>query len=161
MSQPAVVILAIDPGPDQSGFCYLADGEVCASGVQTNPGILDMLCRGPSADVLAIEEVRSYGMPVGKEVFDTVRWTGRYQQAWRDPEAVRLVPRLAVKLHLCHSVRAKDGNVWAALLDRFGPVGTKAAPGKLYAVRSHARAALALAVTVSDQLAAEPMGRAS
>lgn len=103
------------------------------------------------SDILAIEMVASYGMPVGREVFETVRWIGRFQQAWSEPEAVKLVYRQDVKLHLCKSVRAKDANIWQALKDRFGEPGTAKNPGKLYGVKSHARAALAVALTVYDK----------
>jgi hypothetical protein len=149
------VILAIDPGTEQSGWC-LFDGTVLRSGVHPNATLLGEV-RGSSAGVtLAIEMVASYGMPVGREVFETVRWIGRFQQAWRDPEAVRLVFRRDVKLHLCGSARAKDPNVWQALKDRLGEVGTKKNPGPLYGVNSHARAALAVAVYTHDLMKGTP-----
>ena len=94
--------------------------------------------------------IASYGMPVGREVFETCVWIGRFQQAWHDPEAVRLVYRRDVKLHLCGSPKAKDGNIRAALIDKLGPVGLKSAPGPLYGVKSHAWAALAAAVTAAE-----------
>ena len=153
------MILAIDPGTEQSGWVLYDSGEVVGCGVLPNPDMLARVQAGGAGlqggsmgvDLLAIEMVASYGMPVGREVFETVIWTGRFQQAWRDPESVRRVPRLAVKMHLCHSARAKDPNVWQALVDRFGPVGTKLNPGPLWGVKAHMRAALALAVTVDDQ----------
>ena len=61
--------------------------------------------------------------------------------------AVRLVYRKDVKLHLCGSPRAKDPNIRQALLDKLGPVGTKRQPGPCYGVKSHAWAALGVAVT--------------
>ena len=107
-----------------------------------------------AADRLVIEMIASYGMPVGAEVFETCVWIGRYQQAWKDPEAVCLTLRRAVKLHLCNDMRAKDSNIWQALLDRFGgkssAVGLKKTPGPLYGITSHARSALALAITDHD-----------
>ena len=146
------MILAIDPGTVQSGWCTFHAGKVIFSGVLSNADMLRRVaCAQESAgSVLAIEMVASYGMPVGREVFETVRWIGRFQQAWRDPEAVRLVYRREVKLHLCGSMKAKDANVWQALIDKLGPVGTKACPGPLYGVKSHARSALAVAVTAAE-----------
>jgi len=94
--------------------------------------------------------VASYGMPVGKEVFETCVWIGRFMQVWHDPDAVRLIYRRDVKLHLCGSARAKDGNIRQALIDKLGPQGTKKAPGPTYGVKSHAWAALALAVTAAE-----------
>ena len=53
-------------------------------------------------------------------------------------------------------MRAKDANVRAALIDRFGPskrkaIGLKATPGPLYGVHSHMWSALAVAVTYGDR----------
>lgn len=145
------MILAIDPGTEQSGWCTFDAGRVIESGVSPNKDALEHIrqCCNSRVQTLAIEMVASYGMPVGREVFETVRWIGRFQQAWRDPEAVKLVYRREVKLYLCGSMKAKDANVWQALLDKLGPVGTKKAPGPLYGVKSHARSALAVAITAA------------
>ena len=97
--------------------------------------------------VLAIEMIASYGMAVGREVFETCVWVGRFHQAWRDPAGVKLIYRQAVKLHLCNSPRAKDANIRRALIDLLGPQGTKNSPGPTYGVSSHAWAALGVAVT--------------
>ena len=139
-------ILAVDPGTTESGWVLFDGARVLGSGVLPNTDMLTAIAAS-DADALALEMVASYGMAVGREVFETVRWIGRFQQAWRDPEAVRLVYRKDVKLHLCGSPRAKDPNIRQALLDRLGPVGTKKQPGPCYGVKSHAWAALGVAVT--------------
>ena len=81
---------------------------------------------------VVLERVESYGMPVGREVFDTVLWTGRFLEA-SYPVPVRLVPRRDVKLNLCGLVRARDASVRVTVLDRFGgrstAIGRKSAPG--------------------------------
>lgn len=141
------MILAIDPGTTESGWVLFDGKTVMESGVTANPYLLDLLRGNHNNDSFAIEMIASYGMPVGREVFETCVWIGRFQQAWRDPEAVRLVYRRDVKLHLCGSPRAKDANIRQALIDKLGPVGTKNAPGPLYGVKSHAWAALGVAVT--------------
>jgi hypothetical protein len=131
------------------------DGRsVLWSGVLENEALLSRVrtTLHDSYRMFAIEMVASYGMPVGREVFETCVWIGRFQQVWRDPEAVKLVYRRDVKLHLCGNSRAKDANIRQALIDKLGPVGTKAAPGPLYGVRSHAWAAVAVAVTAFDTL---------
>lgn len=152
------VIFAIDPGTEVSGWC-LFDGErVHDSGVADNHDLLRWV-QESTAGALAIEMVASYGMPVGRETFETVRWIGRFQQAWTLPDSVGLVYRKDVKLRLCGSLKAKDANIRQALLDRFPrtgggktpQVGTKGKPGPLYGVSSHAWSALAVAVTVSEQ----------
>lgn len=144
------MILAIDPGTTESGWVIYADGRVQQSGVDENAAILERIAESNLCTDLCIEMVASYGMPVGREVFETVRWIGRMAQCWRDPEAVRYVYRREVKSHLCGSMKAKDGNVRQALIDKLGAPGTKAAPGATYGVRSHAWAALAVAVTAAE-----------
>lgn len=144
-------ILAIDPGTEESGWCLLQNGGVLESGVMPNREMLAVVAgyRRYGEDQLAIEMIASYGMAVGREVFETCVWVGRFVQAWRHPEAVRLVYRRDVKLHLCGSAKAKDANIRQALLDLLGPQGTKKAPGPTYGVKSHAWAALGVAVTVA------------
>lgn len=147
----AMRILAIDPGTTESGYCLFDGGRVFESGVLSNIDMLTRVQQWPASH-LAIEMIASYGMPVGREVFETVRWIGRFQQAWRDPEAVRFVYRQDVKLHLCKTPRAKDANVRQALIDLLGPQGTKKEPGPTYGIKSHAWAALGVAVTAGHQL---------
>lgn len=146
------MILAIDPGTTESGYVMFEAGRVSGSGVAPNKRMLDLV--GACFDVpnaqLAIEMIASYGMAVGREVFETCVWIGRFQQAWHNPEAVRLIYRKDVKLHLCGSPRAKDSNIRQALIDKLGAPGTKKAPGQTYGVKSHAWPALAVAVTASE-----------
>nr|WP_313470834.1 hypothetical protein [Stenotrophomonas geniculata] len=144
-------IMAIDPGPVESGWCLMLDGMILQAGVDDNQALLVMLQGWElhMGDALAIEMIASYGMAVGREVFETCVWIGRFQQAWRVPASVRLVYRRDVKLHLCGNAKAKDANIRQALLDLLGPQGTKKAPGPTYGVKSHAWAALGVAVTVA------------
>jgi hypothetical protein len=156
------MILAIDPGTTESGWCVYDGTEVMHSGVMPNAEMLAYVERPYfrlSSYRLAIEMIASYGMVVGREVFETCVWVGRFQQAWYSPEAVELVYRKDVKLHLCGSLKAKDKNIRQALLDLFPrtgggatpQVGTKSKPGPLFGVSSHAWAALAVAVTAVEQ----------
>jgi hypothetical protein len=145
-------LLAIDPGTTHSGYVMLEGGRPWSSGVYENAEILSILRDRPAIPV-ACEMIASYGMAVGKEVFETCVWIGRFIQA-AGPDRVRLVYRKDVKLHLCGSPRAKDANIRQALIDRYGgkaeAIGTVKRPGPLYAVKSHAWAALAVAVTASE-----------
>ena len=90
-------------------------------------------------------------MAVADESIVTCFWVGRFQQAWRNPEMVRLVRRSAVKSHLCGTQRATDANIRQRVIDLIGPPGVKAAPGPTYGVKSHAWQALAVAITSLDQ----------
>jgi hypothetical protein len=152
------MILAIDPGNTQSGYVLYNEATrgVLQSGVRDNDDMLRIVqvWSEERGCCCAIEMIASYGMPVGREVFDTCEWIGRFRQHWRHCGIAAILPRLIyrkdVKLHLCGQTKAKDSNIWQALLDKFGPVGTKKAPGALYGIKSHARAALAVAVTAAE-----------
>jgi hypothetical protein len=153
-------ILSIDPGTTESGWCLYVDGAPYNCGVLPNDDMLaqvaghETIFRGDGH--LAIEMVASYGMAVGKETFRTVWWSGRFAQAWPDHERLVEVYRADVKMHLCGNMKAKDANIRQRIIDLFGgkdhAIGKKAAPGPLYAVKSHAWAALAVAMTAEAKL---------
>lgn len=148
------VVFAIDPGTEQSAYLELDRGRVASFGILSNKDMCEPLWFNRSrGSVLRIEMVASYGMPVGREVFETCVWIGRFIEAARMPW--EYVYRKDVKLHLCGNLRAKDAHVRQALIDRFGPgkekaIGRKAAPGPLYGVSSHVWSALAVAVYSHD-----------
>lgn len=151
-------ILAIDPGPEQSAYVVWDGARKGNAEILPNltMSLLVSGCAGNShIDHMVIEKIACYGMAVGAETFETCVWTGRFIQAWaaeREGSQSR-IPRLDIKVHLCKSAKAKDANVRQALIDRFGPPGTKKAPGTLYGITSHCWAALAVAVTAHDRLA--------
>jgi len=70
------VLLAIDPGPIESGWVQLGWSfntdrpKVIDAGVSKNEDLLGMVKYHDNH--LAIEKVVSYGMSVGAEVFETV-----------------------------------------------------------------------------------------
>lgn len=142
-------VLALDPGPERTAYVVWCPNseQVLAKGYDANADLRARLYREGHilADTLVIEQIASYGMAVGAEVFQTCVESGRFAEAWR-PRPVEWMPRLQVKLALCQSPRARDANIRQALIDRFGAPGTKKAPGKLYGISSHLWAALAVAV---------------
>ena len=163
-------LLAIDPGNRESGWVVIdkatckplqfgktENGELLADmhGLRLHHGFRDA----------AIEMVASYGMPVGREVFDTCVWIGRfYERLWSDgvdSDRLNLVYRQPVKLHHCHSTKANDATVKRALVDRFAPgqtnygKGTKAAPGFFYGFSADVWQAYALAVYAADTAGAD------
>lgn len=158
MSKKTNYIVAIDPGTTESALVLLEVGtnRVCEHIKAENSLILGMLKRKATHDkTLAVEMIASYGMPVGREVFETCVWIGRFIEAWNCHH--ELVYRKDVKMHLCGSTRAKDGNIRQALIDRFGgskqaAIGLKASPGPLYGFSGDRWAALGVAVTYAAQI---------
>jgi hypothetical protein len=153
------LLYAVDPGTLQSALVVCRRGgpfglDVVSARMLLNGPLLAELARVTQPADLVIEQIASFGMAVGAEVFETVFWTGRFFEAWPGASTRHRLPRSAVKMHLCQTMRAKDSNIRQALIDRFGgasAIGKKAAPGPLYGVRSHCLAALAVAVTWNDQ----------
>lgn len=143
-------IVAIDPGPVRSGVVWLDGGKVLAAEYFDNEELLDRIYNSGAFNGFdpVIEMIASYGMAVGAEVFETCVWIGRIIEAIGRP--VLRVKRLQVKVHLCHSAKAKDSNVRQALIDRFGPQGTKKNPGPTYGMKGDLWAALAVAVYAMD-----------
>lgn len=150
-------LLAIDPGNVQSAYVELSDGRIYDKGILVNADmrrLIEMHARDGVVEECVIEMVASYGMPVGREVFDTCVAIGEFREVWRAAarKEAHLRPRRDVKMFLCGANNAKDSNIRQALLDMFGPgkekaVGVKRAPGPLFGVSKDVWAALALAVT--------------
>jgi hypothetical protein len=154
---PNTIVLAIDPGYEISAWVRFDGRRVLGHAIEPNAALEERLLTLPEGDVAAVvlEQIESYGMAVGREVFETVFWTGRFFAASAGLGRVERMPRKVVKLHLCQSARAQDSNIRVALLDRFGgpavAIGKKKTPGPLFGIKSHLWAALALAVVWSEQ----------
>lgn len=161
------MIIAIDPGNEQSAF-VLFDGErVVDHGKQYNAELLRWMRASTvirpaqswltgEQPTVAIEMIASYGMPVGREVFETCLVIGRLVEICKShgvsPE---LVYRQQVKLHHCKSTKANDATIRQALIDRFGgketAIGRKKTPGPLYGIHADEWSALAIALLVYDR----------
>jgi hypothetical protein len=153
MSAP-LRVLAVDPGFTHSAWCLYEDGRVLEIDKAPNEDALNRVwneggINSMSETVLALEMVESFGMTVGREVFRTVLWTGRFGQSWKAEHVPVLIPRRTVKLELCSTSRAKDKNVAQAVRDILGEPPTKARPNTKYPRRPVADewAAIAVALT--------------
>jgi hypothetical protein len=167
-----MLVLGVDPGNEESAWIiYKSDGTICAfekeanekvlwrmSGLPTanavHPFNLQDMCSGLAAgwslDHMAIEMIASYGMAVGQTTFDTCVWIGRFIQAWGGKDYTQVFRKKHVTPHICHNARANDSNIRAALIDKFGPPGTKKNPGKTYGISQDVWSALAIAVTYAE-----------
>ena len=156
-------LLAIDPGNTTSGWVVIDVDTRRPVAFDKTPN--DELRRSIRAgnfddcDHVVIEMVASYGMAVGREVFEACVWIGRFDEAVASNARKRaeLVYRRDVKLHHCGQTKAKDANIRQALVDRFAPgqpnhgKGTKADPGWFHGFRADIWQAYALAVLAADR----------
>jgi hypothetical protein len=156
------VILAIDPGSERSAWLLYSDQlpAVLAFAKEPNEDILDKLRTGEldpfTTQTVVIEFMAPRGMPTSAQEMEALWWAGRFTEA-AHPTPVERLTRHRVKMHLCGKANANDTNIRAALIDRFGGIGGKAAAvglkaskGPLYGVSADVWAALAVAVTWAD-----------
>ena len=149
-------VLAIDPGPLQTGYALMNGLEVERFGIVENEFLMSRALPGYGRypDLMAYEMIACYGMPVGAEVFDTCIWIGRFIERFMADS--KPVFRRDVKHHLCNSAKAKDGNIRQAIIDKYPPtgggktpqIGTKAQPGPLFGITSHVWPAIGVGLTV-------------
>ena len=160
-------ILALDPGTSQTGYAIVAeDMRVLEHGILSNKYLLLKISNcfteggfDHKINRIAIEMIASYGMPVGREVFETCIWIGRFQQVWYAPEDAMLIYRADIKRHLCGTTKAKDANIRQAIIDLYEPtgggttpqIGTKSQPGPLYGVSSHVWPAIGVGIVAHHQ----------
>lgn len=153
------IILAIDPGDKISGYVAWDGIGILEKGIAENLTLLHNIISGRNYDLLALENVASYGMAVGQNVFDTCFWIGRfYEKSLSDGHDVIKIFRKDIKTHICGTNKANDTNVKTALIDRFGDrqkhgkdaKGTKKNPGFFYGVKEDIWQAFAVAVYAYD-----------
>ena len=154
-----MLIFGIDPGYTESAFALIRmpEFEIIEKGKLPNEDVLNICrrCTAEAVDLAAIEMVASYGMPVGREVFETCVWIGRFMGA--TPKGLKFVYRLDEKICLCHDTRANDASIRRALIDRYARHdlktgrGTKKNPDTFFGVKSDIWSAIAVCVTAYEK----------
>lgn len=152
-------IFAIDPGNENSAYVII-ESDTCKPlkfGKIPNEELKKLLLSAECADIeeFAIERVASYGMPVGREVFETCEWVGKYSEVIElvHKKRASYVYRKEESKHICCSPTAGDSNIRRALIDMFAKhdmkngKGTKKNPDFFYGFAADVWAAFAVAVT--------------
>lgn len=153
-------VFAIDPGNTESAYCIVGTEELRPlafaklSNEELRAIVRSLETAIVEADVVVIERVASYGMAVGRDVFETCEWVGRFAEAAiACGVPVEYVYRKDEKLHICGDVRAKDSNIRRALIDRFAAHdlkngrGTKAKPDFFHGFAADVWQSYAVALT--------------
>lgn len=131
-------ILAIDPGNEESAFCFInkwsyepiyfakMKNKEAVKAIKKFIADHRMYCTYEAA----IEMVASYGMAVGASVFETCVWIGRFSQVLEDMSfRSTYIYRKEEKMNICGQMKAKDSNIRVALIDRFAKHDLKAGKG--------------------------------
>ena len=144
-----MTIIGIDPGNTHSAGVVLENWAISEKIYLENDKFIAWVAfwsqeRNP---LFYCEMIASYGMAVGRTVFETCVMIGRILQV---APGTQRVTRIQVKSTLCHSAKAKDANVRQALIDIYGPPGTKKAPGGTYGISGDMWAALAVATAAAN-----------
>ena len=164
----SLILLAIDPGDVYSAFCFI-DMETY------KPLYFDKVKNDDMFDLIdiyiekykydnsfslhvACEMISSYGMPVGKSVFETCVLIGAIKMYMGIFYSTRVdyIYRKDEKLCICGQVKAKDSNIRQALIDRFAKFdfkngkGTKKEPDWFFGFKADVWAAYCVGVTWID-----------
>lgn len=147
-------ILSIDPGTKKSGVVERIDGRVRAyylDNGQVRQAITDAVVT-KGIPIVAVETMEdSYGRSVDSNTTLTLEETGVFLYLAETAGATVIrCPRRAVKKHICGSMSAKDPDVKAAMIKRFGEEGTKKAPGPTFGFNGHCFQALAAGVYAEE-----------
>ena len=159
------MILSIDPGSSESAYVLMNnDLKPIIFGKFTNLNVRAEIRRilrmyySPDRSISVVTEmVACYDMAVGKEVFDTCVWVGRFtEMAEHENVNTYYIYRREEKMNLCKTMKAKDSNIIQALADRFAPdtpnkgKGVKAHKGWFYGFKKDIWQAYAVGVTYYD-----------
>lgn len=157
-------IFAIDPGNVQSGYALfeMPNFNLIAKGKENNEDLLLLLeqygerrWNVGDPDVFVIEKIASYGMAVGKDVFETCYWIGQFIHALQRRKTA-FVYRKDEKITICGSMKAKDANIRQELINRYAKhdfkngKGTKKKQDTFYGVSKDVWQAIAVGVTYHE-----------
>jgi len=165
--------LAIDPGNTESAYVLVGADDLKPWEFEKIENhrllqyIFDLrnrLTEGESIEAFVIERVASYGLAVGRDVFETCEWIGRFTQCihsnyGREPDYIY---RKEEKQIICGDLKAKDSNIRRALIDRFARhdlkngKGTKKNPDWFHGFHADCWAAFAVATTWADKKQSTP-----
>ena len=165
------MILAIDPGSEQSGVVSydIVSGQIGDSQILSNADLLIMLEYGGGErrvrawECVVIEYPHVRGQMMKSQVIETIFWIGRFAEAWGAMDTFIRMDKAEISLRLCGRRSVKKGSTRRALIARFPAtgggkepaIGTKRDPGPLYHIKGstdHKWDALAVAVAYADRL---------
>lgn len=145
------MVLGIDPGTTETGYCLIDDNyNIHTAGKLPNGEFLTLIGQ-MQASHIACESIQSYGMAVGREVFETAYFIGEIRCISRLMGIpFDLYPRPEYAKSICGVSKINDSVLRQSLLLRFGG-DKKGEPLFLLKGASDKRSAFAVAVYHMDK----------
>lgn len=114
-------ILGIDPGTTETAYCLIDKNyKILMADKINNEEFINLCFTSPNIQI-ACESLQSYGMPVGREVFETAYIIGRIIQKANDNNIpYTLYPRPEYAKSICGVKKVTDAVLKQALEMRFG-----------------------------------------
>jgi hypothetical protein len=158
-----MIILAIDPGPKESGYLIFDSAfyhlenkigpKIIEFGKIPNDHIFTLIFNKKTLkfNFLVIEGIVNYGTPVGKDTVNTIFWYGRFYQFALEhnilpKENIYIVSRQEIKMQHCKKTAGiTDSNINFMLREKYGQPGTQKAKGPTYGIYNDVWSALAIA----------------
>jgi len=147
-------IMGVDPGTTETGYVVIDEGyAILEAGKIPNEELIAIIKNDlPSPDYVALESIGSYGMAVGREVFQTCFFIGEVIRTCKDSGTpFTLYARQEYTRRICGVGKINDAVLRQALLLRFGG-DRKGEPLHLLRGNSDKRSAFAVAVYHLDVL---------
>jgi hypothetical protein len=154
-----VTIIGIDPGSEETAYAVMSeDYAVVEADKQDNNRFLDFTLPAlikSGIGTVVIEGIQSYGMAVGKTVFETCYIVGECRRIAAIEEVnCYIYPRPEYARALIGGMKVKDSLIRQALLTRFGS-DKKGGPLHKLKGNSDKRSAYAVAVYHADKMCVE------
>jgi hypothetical protein len=150
MNNPLPTIMAIDPGTLHSAWIKFVRGNIASYGFDENWTVKAKVASYDGEMILCEDIEPRSGILLGDSTIQTIRWTGRFEEAARHGAPFEYLKTSHVREEITGKRSAKDPVVRHALLELYGgkvaAIGKKAAPGPLYGISGHVWSALAVAV---------------
>jgi Holliday junction resolvasome RuvABC endonuclease subunit len=143
-------IIGIDPGSAETAYCIVRDDLTISCADKLPNGEFIYFLRRCGVSAVAVEGIQSYGMAVGREVFDTCYMVGRILQTSEDLNLpVSIYNRPEYSKSICGVGKVTDAVLRSSLMARFG--GDKKGEAlHLLKGNSDKRSAFAIAVYHAD-----------
>lgn len=110
--------IGIDTGEKKTAFAVYSPKKqkIIDKDIVNNDLVFEAIKKHKENSLVGIELIECFGFVVGRSVFETAVWTGRFLQFFVSENINYIrVYRRDYKLHFCNSLKARDSNVKANL----------------------------------------------